>query len=72
MDLFGTDRKRVKLDGTLPALRPCRSCGHTVGYHSDGAAQHAGGVRCDACDRHTGWLPKSYFDSAEEDAPLFE
>lgn len=39
--------------------RPCRMCGHH-GPHAitDGVAGHQAGVRCQACERHLGWLPK--------------
>jgi hypothetical protein len=48
----------VTLDGSKPALRPCRYCGHLHGVLQEPKPPHGQGVRCGSCDRHLGWLPK--------------
>lgn len=62
------NESRVELDGSLPALRPCRFCGSSDGVLEPGKGPHGKGVRCERCLRHIGWLPKA---DADEDA-LFE
>lgn len=57
----------VRLDGSKPALRPCRYCGSTSGVLTGPKGPHHDGVRCDKCGRHLGWLPPP----PEED-PLIE
>ena len=49
--------ERVALDGSLPALRPCRWCGHNEGVKTGPKGPHHDGVRCANCLRHLGWLP---------------
>ena len=68
-----SDVELIDLDGSCPALRPCRYCGH------DGSARlygpvppHGMGVRCTACGRALGWLPKSKTGHAEDDFDLIE
>lgn len=51
------DGKLVALDGSKPALRPCRYCGSTRGVLTGPKGPHYDGVRCAACLRHLGWLP---------------
>jgi hypothetical protein len=48
---------RVDLDGSKPALRPCRFCSGLVGVLTGPTGPHHDGVRCEACTRHLGWLP---------------
>jgi len=52
--------KRVALDASFPALKPCRFCGHLTGVLTGPSGPHSEGVRCEACFRHIGWLPPSY------------
>lgn len=52
--------KRVALDSSFPALKPCRFCAHTVGVLTGPNGPHTDGVRCEACYRHIGWLPPAY------------
>lgn len=51
------DGARVALDGSKPALRPCRYCGGVVGVLTGPKGPHHDGVRCSSCLRHLGWLP---------------
>lgn len=48
---------QVALDGSKPALRPCRYCGHQFGVLTGPKGPHHDGVRCGQCARHLGWLP---------------
>ncbi len=48
----------IRLDGSVPALRPCRRCGGDMGRIVPPAGPHNNGVRCVTCERHLGWLPK--------------
>lgn len=48
---------RVALDGSKPALRPCRYCESVVGVLTGPKGPHHDGVRCASCLRHLGWLP---------------
>lgn len=67
MDLFAdgeprgfadlSDKPPVKLDGSKPALKPCRWCGSQWGYHTGPTGPHHDGIRCNDCERHLGWLP---------------
>lgn len=47
----------IPLDGSAPALRPCRKCGNKEGRVTAGVGPHYAGVRCQMCDLHLGWLP---------------
>lgn len=47
----------VALDGSKPALRPCRYCGGVSGILTGQVGPHHDGVRCANCHRHLGWLP---------------
>lgn len=58
--LLREERKRVNLDSSFPALRPCRFCGHKTGVLTGPTDLHAEGVRCEKCHRHIGWLPASF------------
>lgn len=49
--------ERIALDSTLPALRPCRWCGHERGVKTGPKGPHHDGVRCEKCHSHIGWLP---------------
>lgn len=48
----------IALDGSKPALRPCANCTSTSGLLLQPKPPHGPGVRCAACGRHLGWLPK--------------
>jgi hypothetical protein len=50
---------RVALDSSKPALRTCRYCGHDTGVNEGPKGPHGDGIRCEACWRHLGWLPKA-------------
>lgn len=73
-DLFGSEDEAsiVALDGSAPALRPCRWCGSGQGRLTAGAWQHHKGVRCLDCERHLGWLPKPKDEPAEDGFDLIE
>jgi hypothetical protein len=58
----------VCLDGSKPALRPCRYCGSVSGVLTGPKGPHYDGVQCEECHRHLGWLPPPKSD----DPPLFE
>ena len=65
LSLIDLTRKRVQmvaLDSTLPALRPCRYCGHEHGYLTGTVGVHHDGVRCAQCERHIGWIPAPQSD----------
>lgn len=49
--------KRIALKALTGPFRPCRACGHQVGYVIiENIGPHAGHVRCDECARHCAWL----------------
>lgn len=52
--------RRVALDSSFPALKPCRFCKHETGVLTGPSGPHVEGVRCEACYRHIGWLPPAY------------
>ena len=58
---------RVALDGSKPALRPCRYCEGDVGVLTGPSGPHHAGVSCASCLRHLGWLPHP-----DEDISLVE
>jgi len=63
MDLFGNkEAQGLPLDGSQPALRPCRYCGNGTGYLTDPVPPHSNGVRCMDCKRHLGWLRTQHDD----------
>lgn len=64
----------VALDGSQPALRTCRRCGHGSGYRTGPKGPHADGIRCLACDMFLGWLktPKQKKADQEEDLLIDE
>jgi len=47
---------RVQLERTIDT--PC-TCGGTVVVIGEGAGPHAASLRCEGCDRHRGWLPRT-------------
>lgn len=47
----------IQLDGSVPALRPCRKCGGAEGRLTAPKGPHNNGVRCADCGLHLGWLP---------------
>ena len=53
----------LPLDGSAPARRACRYCGSVHGRLDPPKLPHGQGVRCDACGRHLGWLPKAKADA---------
>jgi len=59
----------VSLDGSKPALRPCRWCGSCEGRLDEPRGPHGHGIRCNGCNRHLGWLPK---EKALDDFDLIE
>lgn len=69
IDTGFTLRNQVNLDGSRPALRPCRFCGSTIGYLTGPSGPHDNGVRCECCKRHLGWLskPPPLFDDDDFD-----
>lgn len=61
--------KTVKLDWLAGAFRPCRWCDGTVGVLTDGKGEHRAGIRCQGCERHLSWLPKSAYSLLQSEAP---
>lgn len=73
MGLFGGNGDDgVPLDGSAPALRPCRFCGSEQGRLTGPVGPHENGVRCMCCDRHLGWLPRPKDQPDEPDLTLIE
>lgn len=68
----GDDFRPVTLDGSLPALRPCRWCKADAGYVLPPKGPHGEGVRCAECERHLGYLPKRRQTEAADDFDLIE
>lgn len=60
--------RTVALDGSAPALRPCRFCHAQRGVTTGPKGPHHDGVRCADCGRHLGWLtaPAEEADVIEE------
>ena len=52
--------KRIPLDRSFPALKPCRFCAHETGVLTGPKGPHTDGVRCEKCYRHLGWLPPAF------------
>jgi hypothetical protein len=48
---------KIRLRRTIDV--PCGECGETVVVIGDGAGPHIASLRCAACNRHRGWLPKT-------------
>lgn len=72
-DLLGhTPVPPVALDGSAPALRPCRFCGGRSGHVQPPKPPQGQGVRCADCDRHLGWLPKGWAQEADDDFDVIE
>lgn len=70
--LFETERDTYQLDGSFPALRPCRFCGGTHGYLTGPKAPHRDGVRCNDCNRLLGWLPPAFHGEGSDDFEVIE
>ena len=74
-DLFAGEKAAdlIDLDGSLPALRPCRFCGHEGKALLYGPKPpHGMGVRCPSCERALGWLPRAKDEPAEDDFDVIE
>lgn len=57
----------IALDGSAPALKPCRYCRHGWGAVQFPRPPHGHGIICKGCKRHIGWLPKSYGEPDPDD-----
>jgi hypothetical protein len=60
---------RIRLRRTFDV--PCCACGETVVAIAQGAGPHAASLRCAACERQRGWLPRALTEFLLEMIRLF-
>jgi hypothetical protein len=72
-DLFGNEEDGgptgplIALDGSIPALKPCRFCGSETGFAGEAVGPHNSKVYCAECKKQLSWLPK-WFDTSQDDS----
>jgi len=57
----------IKLDGSIPALQPCRKCGSINGAVHEPKPPHGNLLRCADCNQFHGWLSKHHPKSTVSD-----